>query len=266
MSLRLSIVALLSLLFLQGVFWWQTHTRLPEMGIVPDVPGEVALQAMAFGDEEALFRLHALGLQNAGDTFGRFTALYKYDFKRLYHWFIALDSLNRESNYLPAMAGYYFSQTQYAPDVRYIVDYLEQHASGRVEKKWWWLVQAIYLSTQKLKDSERALEIAKQLEGQFNIPLWAQQMPAFVHEKRGEFDAAAKIIQHILDSEKTLPQGELNFMRYFVEERIKRLDKVKAEFDATQREQQIRARGIEPKPLPPQTPPPDVGGPKAPRF
>jgi tRNA A37 N6-isopentenylltransferase MiaA len=110
----------------------------------------------------------------------------------------------------------------------------------------------------------RAIEIAKQLEGQPNIPLWAQQMPAFVHEKRGEFDAAAKIIQHILDSEESLPQGELNFMRYFIEERIKRLDSVKAEFDATQREQALRARGAQVKPLPPQGPPPDVGAPRAP--
>jgi hypothetical protein len=264
MALRLPILALVLLLILQGAFWWQTHSRLPQMEIVPDVPGEIALHAMAFGDDEALFRFHALGLQQAGDTFGRFTALYKYDFKRLYHWFTALDGLNRESNYLPAMASYYFSQTQYPPDVRYIVDYLEQHAAGRVEQKWWWLIQAMYLSTQKLQDSDRALEIAKQLEGQSNIPLWAQQMPAFVHEKRGEFDAAAKIIQHILDSEESLPQGELNFMRYFIEERIKRLDSVQAEFDATRREQALRARGAQVKPLPPQGPPPDVGAPRAP--
>ena len=264
MSLRLPIACLALMLMLQGLFWWQTRGRLPELAIVPDVPGKTALKAMAFGDEEALFRLHALGLQNAGDTFGRFTALYKYDFNKLYHWFMALDALNPTSNYLPAMAGYYFSITQYPPDVRYIVDYLEAHAEGRVEEKWWWLVQALYLTTHKLKDDARALEIAKKLEGERNIPIWAQQMPAFVYEKRGEFDAAAEIIQHILDSEGTLPQSELNFMRYFVEERIKRLDSVKAEFDATRRVQQMRARGVEPQPLPPQTPPPDVGAPRAP--
>ncbi|MFN8972315.1 MAG: hypothetical protein ACK5VZ_04470, partial [Alphaproteobacteria bacterium] len=86
----------------------------------------------------------------------------------------------------------------------------------------------------------------------------------FVHEKRGEFDAAAKIIQHILDSEKTLPQGELNFMRYFVDERIKRMDKLKAEFDAVRREQELRARGVQLEPLPAQGPPPDVGAPQGP--
>ena len=41
------------------------------------------------------------------------------------------------------------------------------------------------------------------------------------------------------------------------------LDKIKAEFDATKREEALRARGIEPKAAP-QAPPPDVGAAKAP--
>jgi hypothetical protein len=263
MTLRLPILVLVSFLALQGAFWYHTHTRLPEMGIVPDVPGETTLKALSFGDEQALFRLLTLNIQNAGDTFGRFTALYKYDFNRLYHWFKALDGLDNQSNYIPAMATYYFSQTQYAPDVRYLVDYLEEFADGRVKEKWWWMVQAVYLADHKVKDSGRALEIANKLAGHTEIPVWAQQMPAFVHEKRGEFDAAAAIIQNIMDSEQQLPQGELNFMRHFVEERIQALDKVKADFDAQKREEALRARGVDPK-LAPQAPPSDVGAAKAP--
>lgn len=263
MSRQLPIAVLLVFLSLQGAFWYHTHTRLPEMNIVPDVPGEATLKALSFGDEQALFRILALNIQNAGDTFGRFTALYKYDFNRLYHWFKALDGLDKQSNYVPAMATYYFSQTQYAPDVKYIVDYLERFADSRVKEKWWWMVQAVYLADHKLKDSDRALKIANKLAGQTNIPIWAQQMPAFILEKRGEFDAAGAIIQNIMDSEQSLPQGELNFMRHFVDERIQALDKIKAEFDATKREEALRARGIKPKLLP-QQPPPDVGAAQAP--
>lgn len=264
MSLRYPIAVLVFFLMLQGAFWFHTHKRLPEMGIVPDVPGESTIKALSFGDEEALFRLLALNIQNAGDTFGRFTALYKYDFKRLYHWFVALDSLDNRSNYLPSMATYYFSQTQYAPDVRYIVDYLDVHAGERISEKWWWLVQGVYLADHKLKDEDRALQLASRLSGHTDIPVWAQQMPAFVHERRGEFDSAAAIIQNILDSEQQLPQGELNFMRYFIDERIKALDKVQADFDAQRREEDMRARGIEPKEVAPNSPPPDVGAAKAP--
>src|SRR5271156_5023120 len=89
---------------LQLCFWSETREKLPDMSIVPDVPGRVAVKALSFGDEEFYFRLLALDIQNAGDTFGRFTELYKYDFRKLYAWFTLLDSLDNESDYMPFIA------------------------------------------------------------------------------------------------------------------------------------------------------------------
>ena len=134
-SMRMAVAALALFVALQGAFWWHSHRVRPEMGIVPDVPGEQTVRALSFGDEEAFFRLHALGLQNSGDTFGRFTALYKYDFNKLSQWFYLLDGLNNQSNYLPAMATYYFSQTQNPEDVFYIIDYLDHYTKDRVKDK-----------------------------------------------------------------------------------------------------------------------------------
>jgi len=225
--MRYAVAVFILLLGLQGGFWYRTHTILPDMGVVPDVPGESTLKALSFGDDQALFRLLALNLQNAGDTFGRFTALYKYDFSKLYHWFTLLDTLDKESNFLPSMATYYFSQSQNKNDVTYIIDYLDQYSKGREKDKWWWTVQGTYLASHKMNDLDRALELAERLDNVRGIPLWAQQMPAFIHEKRGEFDDASVIIQNILKDEKTFSQGELNFMRYFAKERLHKLDEVK---------------------------------------
>lgn len=248
-------------LLLQLTFWWQTHDIRPEMEIVPAVPGEQTVHALSFGDEEVFFRLYALGIQNSGDTFGRFTALYKYDFKKLYQWFVLLDTLNNQSSYLPAMASYYFSQTQNPRDVNYIVDYLAHYAEGRVKEKWWWVVQAVYLSQHKLKDLDRAQQLANWLKDVHGIPIWAQQMPAFIHEQRGEFGDAAKIIESILQHPDEYSEGELNFMRYFVDERLGRLDSVQKELEQIKRyKDEQRAKGIpdvEPKGLPD-----DVGAPR----
>lgn len=263
-SMRLAMVVLALFVGLQGAFWWHSHTIRPEMGIVPDVPGEATMRALSFGDEEAFFRLYALGLQNSGDTFGRFTALYKYDFKKLTAWFYLLDTFNNQSNYLPAMATYYFSQTQNPSDVSYIIDYLDKYTEGRVQEKWWWVVQAVYLAEHKLQNLERAAELAERLRGQRGIPIWAQQMPAFVHEQRGEFGEALAIIEEIARNPEDYSQGELNFMRYFVDERLGRLDAVKTEFDKIERvKAEQKAKGIEEK-LAPQGPPADVGAPRAP--
>lgn len=251
------------LLAAQGAFWHYTSAIRPEMGIVADVPGERAVKALSLGDDEAFFRLLALNIQNSGDTFGRFTALYKYDFNKLYHWFHLLDGLNRESSYLPAMASYYFSQTQNPSDVRYIIDYLDEYADGRVKEKWWWLVQATYLASHKLQNMDRALAISRKLEGVRGIPIWAQQMSAFIHEQRGEFGEALVIIEDILKHPEDFTEGELNFMRYFVGERLNKLESVEKQIDEIKREKEIeKAKGIpEPAPI---GPPPDVGAPKAP--
>lgn len=233
------IVLFIVLLAAQGMFWDHTHEIRPDMSIVPDVPGKETVKALSLGDEQAFFRFLALNIQNAGDTFGRFTALYRYDFNKLYHWFRLLDSLDDTSNYIPSMATYYFSQTQNKADVKYVVDYLIEHAAHRPEEKWWWLVQAIYLSNHKLEDQDLALEVANNLKNTRDIPVWAQQMPALVHEKRGEMDAAMGIIEGILENQEEIKQGELNFMRYFIEERIERIEEMEETLERAQQRNQL---------------------------
>jgi len=259
-GLGVAIAVLLVFLAAQGGFWYHSRSIMPEMGIVPDVPGERTVHALSFGDEEAFFRLLALNIQNSGDTFGRFTALYKYDFKKLHDWFHLLDGLNNESSYLPAMTAYYFSQTQNPNEVRHLVDYLDEYTAGRVKEKWWWVVQGIYLAQHKLNDLDRAAALAERLRGVRGIPIWAQEMPAFVHEKQGEFGAALAIMEDIMKHPEDFSQGELNFMRVFIDERLHKLDEVKKEMEAVAAEQKknhVPFTILEP-------PPSDVGAPRAP--
>lgn len=232
---------LIGFLALQYNFWLKTNEIRPDMSIVPDVPGEETVQALSFGDEHAFFRLLGLQIQNAGDTYGRFTALYKYDYNKLYHWFRLLDSLDDTSNYIPSMATYYYSQTQRKSDVKYIVDYLQEHSEDRLDEKWWWMVQAVYLANHKLNDLDLALKLARKLEGVKGAPLWVNQMPAFIYEQRGEYDAALGIIDRILDSVDEIEGGELNFMQHFVEERLEKLGELTDEIDAKRAQNAERA-------------------------
>jgi hypothetical protein len=181
---------------------------------------------MTFGDDEFYFRVLAFNMQNYGDTFGRFTALKKYDFNKLSLWFGLLDELDPKSDIVPAMATYYFSQTQNTPDVRYVVDYLYTHSTRDVGKKWWWLVQAIYLSMHKLEDKDLALKVSAPLVNK-DVPAWAQQMAAVVREKRGEFEDALQIMETIKNNAKTIDDKDLKYMSYFIKERIGKLDKIK---------------------------------------
>ncbi len=215
----------LFVLLIQAAFWVSVKEYRPNMAIVPDVPTENGVKAASLGDEQLYFRILAFRLQNAGDTFGRVTPLKDYDFVELKRWFDLLDTLDSQSSFVPSLAGYYFGQTQYHPDARYVVDYLDSYASRDINKNWWWLGQAVYIANHKLEDKARALELAYKLasaQGE-HIPLWTKQMPAFIHEQMGEKEAAYFIIKSLLDEKDKLSEGDINFMHYFIKDRLEYL-------------------------------------------
>ncbi len=223
------VLLLIGCFLLQAGFWSMSKNILPKLEIVPVPPGTETLKSLAFGDPEFLFRYMAFTLGNMGDTYGRSTPLFKYDMARVYLWCSNLDVLDNQSNVIPTLAAYYFAKTQHVEDARYMVDYLYEHASPQVEKKWWWLVQATYIAQHLLKDPDLALKVSLPLAEAKTIPMWGRQMPAFIHEKRGEFDDALKIMETVVKHADEIPPSELTFMRYFIEERLHKLDQVDKE-------------------------------------
>lgn len=215
-------------LVLQVTLSFQVLSKVtPVLEIVPNPPSALTVKALSFGDEQFYFRTLAFDLQNLGDTFGRFTALKHYDYKKLYGWWTALDALDPRSHFVPTLTSYYFSQSQNTPDVRYVVDYLDQHASRDLYHKWWWMGQAVYLANHKLEDRERALALSYKLAStpRDDIPAWTKQMPAFILEQLGEDEEALIIMKDLLDkAEKDeIDPGEFNFMQYFVRDRLHKM-------------------------------------------
>lgn len=218
---------LAAFLALQGAFWWHTHALRPALEIVPRPPGPAAVAALSLGDRQFLFRALALRLQHAGDTFGRNSPLKNYDYAALRDWFLLLDTLDGVSDLAPTLAAYYYSQTPKTDDIRYMTDYLQRHSMRDTERNWWWLTQAAYLANHKLGDKELALDIAEPLPRIKAAPVWARQIPAFIHEQRGEVAEALAIMDGIKQSAGAdeLSERELRFMRYFVEERLGSLER-----------------------------------------
>jgi len=215
---------------LQIIFWFKTEHIKPSYEIVPPAPTSNFINIVSFGDKEFLFRALAFRLQNSGDIYaGGMIALKNYDYLRIYDWLKALDSLNDKSNLMPSLASYYFSQTQNKEDLRHIVRYLEEHAAININAKWWWIFQAINIARDDLKDNDLALRLAYKLaeNNSKDAPLWTKQMPAFIYANKGDGCMAFKIIKNLID--ETVSGGskfsieEMNFMNYFIKERLKKL-------------------------------------------
>lgn len=208
----------------EWVLWEGTRSNKPDLHIVPPVPTQRAVQALSLGDEQFYFRLKAFDIQNAGDTFGRTTPLKDYNYADLYKWWTILDSLDSRSNFVPPLVSYYYGSSQLPKrDLPYVIKYLEEHADTDPATKWWWYSQAVYHAKHRLEDLDLALRIAHKLAAipeDVDAPLWVRQMPAFIEEAKGEYNTACKIILNIIRDQEGLKEGEINFMNYFIRERI----------------------------------------------
>ena len=232
-------IILALLVALQVLFWYQTVDIKPKLDIVPPLPSEKEVAALSFGDSQFYFRALAFNLQMAGDTFGRSTPLKDYNYPKLLEWFRLLDRLDENclppenpnncrastSNYVPSLAAYYFSKSQNNKDVKYVLDYLEEHSMRNPEANWWWLSQSIYLANSVLRDKPRAIRIATELHKiKADMPLWARQMVVFLREDIGEKSQAEEIMcETLLDYSTMLnnaPKRERDFMLYYFQTRM----------------------------------------------
>lgn len=224
---RLFIALFIILLISQFFFWLRVEKIKPEAGIVPKLPSQKSVAALSFGDSQFYFRVNALRIENAGDSFGRFTALKEYNYDDLYKWFKLLDSLDEKSQYIPVLAANYYSQTPKVEDTRHIVKYLDEYASRDIDKYWWWMFQAIYIADVNLKDSNLALELANKMAQNKNdkAPIWTRQFPAFIKAKMGDDCGAFLIIKKILQEDSKIDAKEMGFMNHFIKERLENLKK-----------------------------------------
>lgn len=233
--LRINLIFVFLFLIFQVLFWLKTEQIKPNLGIIPEVPTLSTIKAFSFGDEEFYFRFKGLRIQNAGDTFGRFSPLKDYDYNKLSKWFYLLDSLDSKSNYIPSLAAYYYSLTQNHDDVIYIINYLNSHADRDPENKWWWYYQATYLANNIYNDKDLAIKMAKKLKkySPDSAPIWTKQMLAILLSDKGKNCEAIKIISGILDEyekpdkQKSISDNEINFMKFFIEQRLNELKKNK---------------------------------------
>ncbi len=217
-----ALAAVLITLSLQAAFWWRTRDLQAGWEGVPPAPSSQVAKALALGDGQFLYRAATFVLQNMGDEGGRVTPLKDYDYQRLGQWFFLLDRFDPQSEYLPVLVGYYYSQSQNPDDVRVVISFLAHIAIRDPMRNWRWLAHAIYLARHKVGDMNLALSLAYRMAAISGpgIPIWARQMPAFVLAEVGEKEAARNLMEAIIDSQADLEPSEIEFMRDFIENRL----------------------------------------------
>lgn len=187
---------------------------------VPGVaPTPTAARALAFGDDQFLYRVMALRLTTAGDWDGRVVPLRDMNYPNIIAWLRAAEALDPVSNLVPALAVHYFGQSQDPAQVAQVVGFLRGHGIHDPDRKWRWLAHAVYLARHRADDLPLALDLARELAAlpAAAMPVWARQMPAFVLDAMGEREAADLVMGAILATEPDLSPAETAFMLRYLE-------------------------------------------------
>lgn len=224
------LVIFILLLFIQFLFWKKYANFRAKLEVVNTPPNEKTMKAFTFGDDEFFYRIKSFKVQNMGDTYARNTPLRDYDYRKLYGWFKELEKLDYNSNYLPSMVAYYFSQTQNIEDRIYVVRFLLEHALKNPEKKWWWMYQASYIAYYTMNNKDLGLRIAYLLRkySPDSAPIWIKQTYSFLLSDRGNTCETIRVINEtLMDLEKNKTdekkEKELNYMKFFLNNEMKKI-------------------------------------------
>ena len=210
-------------LIINIAFWFYGRELQSRWINVPPAPSDKYASAYGLGDSGFAYRLNGIMLQNLGDTGGRVTSLNDYKYDELSKWFFLQNKLDVNSDYTPYLASYYFGSVQDPKKFRPVLDYLTSVGLQPAGQKWRWLAHGVYLARFKIKDLDKALEMANVLaKTRYDkAPGWVKQMPAFVMTDKGEKKAAYALLVEILKtSAQDLHPNEVNAMRAYICSRL----------------------------------------------
>jgi hypothetical protein len=212
------------ILMLNIALWFYSRDLRPTWGNVPPVPGIAAAERSTLGDRQLAYRTIGLSLQNLGSIGGHDQLFENYNYERLRDWFFLADKLDHNSNFIPALAAYYYGATKKLSDLTPVIDYLEVVGQRPEPHKWRWLAHAVYLARFQQGDLNRALDLAHKMAAlpRNDMPIWTRQMPAFVMNAMGDKQAAYALMMSILANSNVeeMDPAEVRFIRDYVCDRI----------------------------------------------
>jgi len=186
-------------------------------------PAATTLRMAAFGDPTPLAKLLMLNLQ-AFDLQATNQVRYRdLDYDRLIAWLRVILLLDPAGQYPLHAASRIYADVADEDRQRKMLEFVYEAFFVDPELRWPWLAQAAAHAKHRLHDLPLARRYAAAIQQHAkgtNVPIWAQQMEAFILEDMNELEAARIMIGGFIASGRAIEPGELQFL----EERLKQIE------------------------------------------
>jgi len=196
-SLSLCLVGLVALQIVDGLHLRPLRSAIEQM---PSPPSAAALKAMAFGDDQFLYRAELSWLQEVGDGGGRLRPLREFDYGRVADWLRALDRLDPQSDAMFQLGSAYFgaisdpktASTQLPP----LIDYYAEGGMADPARRWHWLVWAAIKTQHVVKSpvmADRLVDDLLAVRANPDAPAWLPLLAPPLLRAVGETERAAAL-------------------------------------------------------------------------
>jgi len=123
------------------------------------------------------------------------------DYARVTQWLLTALTLDPVGQYPLLMASQLYAQVPDAGRTRTMLEFVHDQFGVDPDRRWQWLAHAAIMTKHRLNDLPTALRYAHAIRDRAQqAPAWARQMPIFLLEDMGEFEAARILLGGLLAS------------------------------------------------------------------
>lgn len=190
---------------------------------VPPAPTKLAFTASFLGDQALAYRVVGNLLQNFGSSGGRFYALGLYNMDNVATWLRLGEELDNKSLFLPYLASNYYGATQHPEKLGSVVEYLADVGDSYEGRRWFFLVQAVFLARFQMQDLDLAYKVSLRLPKLYtpDRPAYILEIPAFIKNAQGAKEEARDMLLDVYEKHKhEMKNEEINALFGYMCEQV----------------------------------------------
>jgi len=178
-------------------------------------PAAAQIRAAALGEDVFAGYLVGVYLQNFNVHLGQATAVADIDRRAVVRWLDLATALDPDTGYPMLLASRHFAETGTPAERRMMLDWVYKRFEEQPNRRWPWLVHAVFVARHVLSDNALALSYAAALRAQVTdpkAPSWVRQMEMLLRADLGETEDAKIILRGLVAAGQIRSPAELQFL------------------------------------------------------